>query len=424
LAELLLATLISSAALIVIAALRLPLRHAFGARAAYWVWLLAPASIMGLFVPRPHRATSPATQTLSAAASHAWHALPAVAVAAHHISIQAAAGLLVWLTGVAIALCVNVLRQYRLVGALAPLCKSPDGTLRSGAIVMPLVVGAWSPRVIVPIDFERRYGESGRKLMMAHEAAHIARSDTRVAALAAGWACIFWFNPLVYWAISRLRFDQELACDAEILAQFNGCGRDYAAALFDAQLATQISVASPIACHWHSAHPLKKRITMLTKKLPGTTRARLGIAVAIAVSALGSAVVWAAQPHDITEGSRVALNMIWFADHDPRFPAHIIRVSVDNRLVQNGETLKSMSSDDGVTCTPHATHPRSDHRRSSIRLRCKFRADGRIFAEREFTVHAGRLAALDMKDPQTGTRLYVVLSASTLPEPPDQAQMK
>lgn len=423
---LLLATFIFSAALTLIGVLRTPLREAFGARAAYWVWLLAPGSIIGLLLPPLNGTTIATTQTLSAAANHAWHALPADAITATHVSIQTTVGLLVWLSGAATALCVNVLRQRRFVRTLAPLSKGPDGTLRSDAIVMPLVVGAWSPRVIVPIDFERRYSESGRKLMMAHEAAHIARWDTRVVALAVCWECFFWFNPFVYWAISRLRFDQELACDAEILANFNGSGREYAKALLDAQMANQISMASPIACHWQAAHPLKKRVIMLTKKVPGNIRTRIGVAIAIAVSTIGSAAVWASQPQYSGGGARIVLSMIWFADHDSRFPGRITRASVNDRPVHYGEILKSMSphGNYGVSCTPRAPGHGSDIERRSITFRCKLRADGRVFADREVTVREGQLAALDTRDPKTGTRLYVVLSASTVPELGNHAHMQ
>lgn len=416
LAALLLATLTSSAALIVIGTLRLPLRYAFGARAAYWLWLLAPLSIVGLIIPRPDLATTETTQTFSAATNHVWHALSAASIVSNHVrlGLEATVGLFVWFTGTVAALCINVLRQYRFVHALAPLSKGPDGTLRSGAIVMPLVVGAWSPRVIIPLDFEQRYSESRRQLMIAHEAMHVARWDTRIAAVGVGWACVLWFNPLVYWALSRLRLDQELACDAEILGNFKGSGRDYAAALLDAQMADQISIRPPIACHWQSAHPLTRRVTMLTRKLPGNTRARIGVVVAIAVSALASAVAWAAQPKDATAGSPVTLNMIWFADHDPRFPGRIVRLSVNNRLVQDGATFTSMSThrNYGVECIPSTVAHEPKHRRPLIELRCKLRVDGRIFADREVTVREDQLMALDTRDPKTGTRLYVVLSAS------------
>jgi beta-lactamase regulating signal transducer with metallopeptidase domain len=423
---LLLATLISSAALLLIGVLRAPLRHAFGARAAYWVWLLAPASIMGLFAPRLNLATAETTQTISSATGHAWQVIPVASTVLNHIDVPATFGLLLWLAGVLAALCITVFRQQRFVHALAPLSKGPDGTLRSGAIVMPLVIGAWPPRLIIPLDFERRYSESRRKLMLAHEAMHLARWDTPVAALAAGWACIFWFNPLVYWAVSRLRFDQELACDATVLSQFNGSGRDYATALLDAQMANQMRVAAPVGCHWQSAHPLKQRIAMLRKKLPGHMRTKLGVAVAIAISVLGSAAVWAAQPQNLTAGSPVVLSMIWFADHDPGFPGRIVRVSVSNRLVHDGEELASMSPDRNyeVACTPRALPHGTPPREPTVIVRCKLGVDGRVFAEPATVIREGQLVALDMRDPTTGTRLYVVLSASTSRERVHQAERR
>ena len=165
---------------------------------------------------------------------------------------------------------------------------------------------------------------------------------------------------------------------------------------------------------------------MLRRRLPGNTRAGIGVVVAIAVSVLASAVAWAAQPQDITAGSSVTLNMIWFADHDPRFPGRIVRLSVNNRLVQDGATFKSMSAHGnyGVACTPSTVAHGAEHRRPLIELRCKLRADGRILADREVTVREGQLMALDTKDPKTGTRLYVVLSASPSPMLTQQAIMQ
>lgn len=421
---LLLATLSSSAALLLIGVLRAPLRRAFGARAAYWIWLLAPASIAALFVPRPHLAATATTQIVSSVTERAWHVFPMESTVPNPIGGLDTFGMLAWLTGVLAALCTAAFRQRRFVHALAPLSKGPDGTLRSGAVVMPSVVGAWSPRLIIPLDFESRYSESRRELMLAHEAVHLARWDTRVAALAVGWTCIFWFNPLVYWAVSRLRFDQELACDATTLEQSNGSGRDYAAALLDAQIADQLAGAPPVGCHWQSAHPLKKRITMLTKKLPGHIRTKSGITVAIAISVLGSAAVWATQPRELTSSAAVSLRMIWFADHDSRFPGRIVRMRASNRLVKDGEELTSISPQKNysVACTPHAMPLGTIQKVPAVIVRCKLSVDGKVFAEPKIALRDGQLSALDASDPATGTRLYVVLSASTSPERVHQAQ--
>ncbi len=424
LTTLLLATFSSSVGLLLIGILRAPLLRAFGARAAYWIWLLAPASIVALFIPRPHFAATAPTQIATSVTEHGWHVLPAISAVPNHIGALNTFAILAWLTGVLAALCTLVFRQRRFVRELAPLSNGPDGTLRSGAVLMPSVVGAWSPKLIIPIDFESRYSESRRKLILAHEAAHLARWDTRVTALAVGWKCIFWFNPLVHWAVSCLRFDQELACDATTVQQFNGSGRDYAAALLDAQMADQLAGIPPVGCHWQSAHPLKKRITMLTKKMPGHIRMRSGIAVAIAISILGSAAVWAAQPHGITSGPAVSLSMIWFADHDSRFPGRIVRVRASNPLMKYGEELKSISPKKSyaVVCTPRAIQPGQFQEASALIVRCKLSVDGKIIAEPKVVLPDGQLSALDVRDPTTGTRLYVVLNASTSPARMDQAQ--
>ena len=407
-------TLISSAAMLCVVVLRVPLRQIFGARAAYWVWLSVPASIMGLFVPRSHFVTRESTQRISAAVHQVLDAVPVAAAAPNHLDVSAAVVSSVWIVGVLVMLGITAIRQIRFARALAPLSKDSEGRSRSGAIVMPLVIGAWSPRLVIPLNFEQRYSASQRRLMMAHENAHVARWDTRIAALAAGWTCVFWFNPLVYWAVTRLRFDQELACDAAILAQFKGSGRDYATALLDAQMASQSSTALPIACHWQSTHPLNKRIAMLTKKLPGRIRARLGVAVAIALSVLGSAVAWAAQPQDITERSPLALSMIWFADHDPRFPGRIVRMSARWRRVNEGEEFKSMSPDRtyGVACTSRAVVYGADHSEPRFNLSCELSADGQVIAKPAVVIREDKLVALDVRDPDTGTRIYVVLSVT------------
>ncbi len=91
--------------------------------------------------------------------------------------------------------------------------------------------------------------------MLAHERAHLLRRDVFVNAVAAGWLCVFWFNPLMYWAIGRLRLDQELACDAVALARTGAARHCYADALLKTQLASESGWQMPIGCRWHSGHP-------------------------------------------------------------------------------------------------------------------------------------------------------------------------
>ncbi len=150
----------------------------------------------------------------------------------------------------------------------------------------PLAFGIWRKVVAFPSDFAERYDEDERNLALAHELTHHARGD-----LVANWAALVmlglhWFNPIAWRAFRAFRADQEMACDARVLA-----GRDpafrhaYGRAIVKSAHGGAISAA----CHLHTINDLKGRLRMLSqgKKTP----ARIiggGIAVvAVAIAGLG-----------------------------------------------------------------------------------------------------------------------------------------
>jgi beta-lactamase regulating signal transducer with metallopeptidase domain len=149
------------------------------------------------------------------------------------------------------------------------------------------------------MNFEAMYNAEEQSLVLAHERGHIKRRDTWVNALAAIWLCVFWFNPLVYWAISRLRMDQELACDAMVLADSKAISRKYASALFKTQLVNESVWRLPVGCHWQSIHPLNERVAMLKQPLPRFLRRFGGMIFALAIAGLGgfTTASLAAEPH-------------------------------------------------------------------------------------------------------------------------------
>lgn len=122
--------------------------------------------------------------------------------------------------------------------------------------------------------------------------AHIARGDLRSNFVAAVLRCLFWFNPLFHIAIMRMRNDQELACDADVLARQPHARRCYGDALLQVQLVMQ---ASPLGCHFGFGHPLKERIAMLAKPV-STTQRWLGRSVLTCLLLGGGYAAWAAQP--------------------------------------------------------------------------------------------------------------------------------
>ena len=284
-------------AALLVALARGPLRGTVGARAAYWLWLALPTSALALMLPRIDWPAGDAAA--SAPDSIGWVSAQVTALLRSiHVSRPIAAAVcVVWAVGVGIALARMVHRQRAFVRSLGTLEPLPDGTWRSRAVAEPMLIGALRPRVLVPFDFESQYSAEEREFVLAHERAHVRRRDTLVNGLGALWLCIFWFNPLMFGAMRLLQFDQDLACDATVLASA-GKGRRgrYAEALLKAQLAGEAALPLLLACHWGSVHPLRHRIAALRRPVPGRIRHAIGIICAATLVASAGLAARAVQP--------------------------------------------------------------------------------------------------------------------------------
>jgi len=406
-----------SFAVVLILLVRVPLRRAFGARAACWAWVLVPLSLVAVLLPRSQESVR------ALAAVEEWSTtVPVLAGPTREQLPSSALVLLAWMSGCFAMLCVTGIRQRRFLRSLGLLARGDDGLLRSSAVVSPLVVGAFRPRLIVPVDFEQGHSAILRELMLAHERKHLERGDTRIAAGGALLVCIFWFNPLVYFALRLLREDQEMACDAATLAKSGTERRLYAEALIDTQLAGQFGIVLPAGCHWRSAHPLKARVSMLKNPLPGRARMMAGIATVGLIGTGATMALWAAQPATVTDDV-VVLSMKWMVE-EPKSGkiGRIIRVAFDNRLVPLGTELLSEAGINGgkslpynIACTPRAVAAAPAGAGQWL-LGCRFLKDGKVLALPEITTSEGELPTIDMTDPDTGVRLYFVVNASNSPE--------
>lgn len=134
----------------------------------------------------------------------------------------------------------------------------------------PLLLGFLRPSIVLPLDFEQRYTPQEQRLILAHELLHLHRGDLIANALITALQVLFWFNPLIHWAAQRVRLDQELACDAAVLAQAAASAphQAYASAILETILIDQ---HSPVACTWQSLHPIYERIMQFN--LPAPNRA-------------------------------------------------------------------------------------------------------------------------------------------------------
>ncbi|MGY1530330.1 TonB family protein [Luteimonas sp. A649] len=293
-------SLAATAALLLVLALRRPLQRAFGARVAYCAWALVPLALFAAALPRPQAGQVLAPQLL------ALH--PGVLVVAGSDAASAgvaASGVnwvvlvaVAWLLGAALAALRFVHRQRHFVAALGRLERNADGSWRGERVVGPAVVGGLRPRIVLPADFETRHAPEEVALVIAHERAHLARGDSRANLAAVALRCLQWFNPLLHFAERRFRLDQELACDATVLARHPHARRRYADAMLNVQLAVP---GLPVGCHWQSSQSLKERILMLKQPQHGAGRRRAGVIVLGVVLASCSYAAWAVRPVAVPE---------------------------------------------------------------------------------------------------------------------------
>lgn len=284
------ATLVGSAAVALVLLARRPLRRTFGARVAYAAWWLVPAALLALALP--------AAPSGDVAAIGVRFAAP-LGMATGFAGREAGFSWQPWALGAwacgaigfALAMASAQAKFRAALGALRP--HGDAWRAEHAAEGLPATVGVLAPRIVLPVDFDSCYDAPQRDLILAHERVHVARGDARANLAVAALRCLCWFNPLVHVAARRFRHDQELACDAVVVARHPHSRRAYGDALFQAQCAAQ---ASPLGCHFGFGHPLKERIAMLREPI-ATRRRRIAGNAAVAVLASVAAVAaWASQP--------------------------------------------------------------------------------------------------------------------------------
>lgn len=90
-------------------------------------------------------------------------------------------------------------------------------TIESSAISSPAVTGIFRPLLLLPINLANRFSQDELRLMLLHEFVHIRRGDLLTNFAAACLLALHWFNPILWFAGSRMRADRESACDATVL---------------------------------------------------------------------------------------------------------------------------------------------------------------------------------------------------------------
>jgi beta-lactamase regulating signal transducer with metallopeptidase domain len=328
-------TLATSVAVALVGLLRRPVRSASGAMVGYWLWLIVPAVTVAVLLPAPHAVIVGRAAVFTGHISSVLTAAVSGNVARGRRTDVIDIALALWGAGFITLGILTVRRQRALSPILRSLAHDPGGFYR-GHVDVPMLVGAWNPKIIVPADFEARYSKDERDLILAHEHAHASRHDVAANLFGSFVVCVYWFNPLIFRALGWLRMDQELACDARVLGERGHARRQYAETLLKTQLVAESAWRLPLGCPWQSIHPLKERVAMLKRPYPVRARRLAGVCLVAVLTGAASYAAWAAEPA-MSEGPKVWIDYK-IRMTNPESP-HFEIVLNTQYVVSSGETI-------------------------------------------------------------------------------------
>ena len=114
---------------------------------------------------------------------------------------------------------VNDLRQK--------LSISKQVDVRIGTNPGPLTFGVLRKTILLPA-IANEWSVDRRRLVLAHELVHVKRNDGLGQLLCQVVCTVYWFNPLIWYAVRQLGIERERACDDYVLVVLGGSAPDYA----------------------------------------------------------------------------------------------------------------------------------------------------------------------------------------------------
>ncbi len=146
--------------------------------------------------------------------------------------------------------------------------------LETDATVMPMTWGLLRPVVLLP-SASHNWTAQMRRIVLLHELAHVKRYDVGFQLLARFATALYWFHPLAWYALRRIRIERELACD-DCVVHAGERASDYAAELLAvARNYRPIPLAAAVAMAQRSnlEHRIRSLFDRACSHLPISARA-------------------------------------------------------------------------------------------------------------------------------------------------------
>ena len=234
------ATLILAAASL----LALAMRRA-SAATRYFIWTCAVGAVLAIpaissFLPHwtlPVEGPAPSgSRACCFSGGHAWDSRPEPNAVQPAHSRSVPWPIAIWLAGAIAALIrvgvghlrlARLLRRARKVRAPEWIAARDTAAallgvrrtiklVRSAETDVPLAAGVFATSVVLP-ENSQDWDAERRHLVLLHELTHARRIDPLVRLIARVAGALYWFHPLMWLAVARLRREQEHSCDDAVV---------------------------------------------------------------------------------------------------------------------------------------------------------------------------------------------------------------
>ncbi len=81
----------------------------------------------------------------------------------------------------------------------------------------PIIAGLFRPRIYLPLHLISDFNATEMRYMLLHELQHYKHMDALAGCLMNLIGVLYWFHPLVWYALKEMRSDREVACDTSVL---------------------------------------------------------------------------------------------------------------------------------------------------------------------------------------------------------------
>lgn len=158
----------------------------------------------------------------------------------------------------------------------------PVRLLLSERVTLPATWGFIRPAILLPAG-AMDWPPALRRHVLLHELGHIRRRDALTQFASQLAIALFWFNPLVWMAVARMRFEAENACDDYVLRDGERPSIYASTLLGLARLRVQTSVPTFAALSMGRRSDLERRVRAITNPLRDSSAWRAGVAVVAGV---------------------------------------------------------------------------------------------------------------------------------------------